>query len=192
MLLTKSKLISLLIILGLSPIVSAIAQSSSKANLALTPPMGWNSWNKFGCKIDEKLMRETADAFVSSGMRDAGYKYLNIDDCLMAKERDANGDFQPDPDRFPHGIKALADYVHARGLKLGIYSSAGTKTCEGLPASLDHEDADARKFAEWGVDYLKYDNCNNLKRPAPPRYRAMAEALKKTGRPIVFSFCEWG
>jgi alpha-galactosidase len=166
--------------------------TGGKANLAQTPPMGWNSWNKFGCKIDEKLMREIADAFVSSGMRDAGYKYLNIDDCWMAKERDVRGDLQPDPERFSHGIKALADYVHARGLKLGIYSSAGTKTCEGLPASLDHEMADAKKFAEWGVDYLKYDNCNNLDRPARPRYQAMADALKKTDREIVFSFCEWG
>ncbi len=164
----------------------------SKDNLAPTPPMGWNSWNKFGCKIDEKLIRETADAFVSSGLRDAGYKYLNIDDCWMAKERDANGDLQPDPDRFSHGIKALADYAHDHGLKLGIYSSAGTKTCEGLPASLDHEVADAKKFAEWGVDYLKYDNCNNQKRPARPRYQAMADALKASGRKIVFSFCEWG
>ena len=170
----------------------AFGQPPAKPQLADTPPMGWNSWKKFGCKIDEILIRETADAFVSSGMRDAGYVYVNIDDCWMAKERDAQGDLQPDPVRFPNGIKALSDYVHAKGLKLGVYSSAGTKTCEGLPASLDHEDADARKFAEWGVDYLKYDNCNNLNRPAPPRYRAMAEALKKTGRPIVFSICEWG
>jgi alpha-galactosidase len=184
----------LIIVLCSSGAFGQILSSATggKSNLAQTPPMGWNSWNKFGCKIDEKLMREIADAFVSSGMRDAGYKYLNIDDCWMAKERDVRGDLQPDPERFSHGIKALADYVHARGLKLGIYSSAGTKTCEGLPASLDHEMADAKKFAEWGVDYLKYDNCNNLDRPARPRYQAMADALKKTGREIVFSFCEWG
>ena len=184
----------LIIVLCSSGAFGQILSSATggKSNLAQTPPMGWNSWNKFGCKIDEKLMREIAHAFVSSGMRDAGYKYLNIDDCWMAKERDARGDLQPDPERFSHGIKALADYVHARGLKLGIYSSAGTKTCEGLPASLDHEMADAKKFAEWGVDYLKYDNCNNLDRPARPRYQTMADALKKTGREIVFSFCEWG
>jgi alpha-galactosidase len=186
------RFLTLFIVLAGFSYGQSAAIDGSKQQLAKTPPMGWNSWNKFGCRIDEKLIRETADAFVSSGMRDAGYVYVNIDDCWMAKERDAQGNLQPDPVRFPNGIKALSDYVHARGLKLGVYSSAGTKTCEGLPASLDHEDADARKFAEWGVDYLKYDNCNNLDRPAPPRYRAMAEALKKAGRPIVFSICEWG
>ena len=154
--------------------------------------MGWNSWNKFACNIDERLMRETADAMVSSGMRDVGYRYLNIDDCWMAKERDAAGSLQPDPQRFPHGIKALADYVHAKGLKLGIYSSAGTHTCQKFPASLDHEEIDARTWAEWGVDYLKYDNCNNEGRPAVPRYDAMGRALRATGRAIVYSLCEWG
>ncbi len=162
------------------------------APLAATPPMGWNSWNRFGCKIDEPLIRETADAMVSSGMKAAGYQYVNIDDCWMAKERDAQGNLQSDPVRFPHGIKAIADYVHAKGLKLGIYSSAGTRTCEGLPASLDHEVADAKKFAEWGVDYLKYDNCNDEKRPDIERYTAMNTALKATGRPIVYSLCNWG
>ncbi|MGH7523099.1 MAG: glycoside hydrolase family 27 protein [Gemmatimonadales bacterium] len=160
--------------------------------LAATPPMGWNSWNKFGCNIDEQLIEQTADAMVSSGMHAAGYQYVNIDDCWMAKTRDAAGNLQSDPVRFPHGIKAVADYVHAKGLKLGIYSSAGTATCQGLPASLDHEVADAKKFAEWGVDYLKYDNCNNQKRPAIERYTTMSKALKATGRPIVFSLCEWG
>jgi alpha-galactosidase len=154
--------------------------------------MGWNSWNKFGCNIDEELIERTADAMVSSGMRDAGYKYVNIDDCWMAKTRDAQGNLQADPTRFSHGIRAIAEYVHARGLKLGVYSSAGTATCQGLPASLDHEVADANKFAEWGVDYLKYDNCNNQKRPAIERYTAMSKALQATGRPIVFSLCEWG
>ena len=138
--------------------------------LAATPPMGWNSWNKFGCKIDENLIHETADAMVKSGMKAAGYQYINIDDCWMAKERDANGNLQPDPVRFSHGIRALADYVHSKGLKLGIYSSAGTATCQNFPASLDHEVADANIFASWGVDYLKYDNCNNQKRPFLERY----------------------
>jgi alpha-galactosidase len=160
--------------------------------LAPTPPMGWNSWNRFGCHIDEQLIRETADAMVRSGMRDAGYRYLNIDDCWMAHERTASGELQADPVRFPHGIAALARYVHARGLKLGIYSSAGTYTCQHFPASLDHEVVDARTFARWGVDYLKYDNCYNQKRPARERYQAMANALRATGRPIVFSICEWG
>ena len=148
----------------LAALLAALTASTNRvAPLANTPPMGWNSWNKFGCKIDEKLIEQTADAMVSSGMKAAGYQYVNIDDCWMAKERDAQGNLQSDPVRFSHGIKAIADYVHNKGLKLGIYSSAGTKTCEGLPASLDHEVADAKKFAEWGVDYLKYDNCNNEK-----------------------------
>ena len=179
-----------LVVLGCARHV--VTTSPAPRGLAATPPMGWNSWNKFGCHIDENLIRSTADAMVQSGMKAAGYEYVNIDDCWMAPERDANGDLQADPVRFPHGIKAIADYVHSLGLKLGIYSSAGTKTCQGLPASLDHEQADARKFAEWGVDYLKYDNCNNLKRPEIERYRAMGDALKATGRPIVFSLCEWG
>lgn len=127
--------------------------------LARTPPMGWNSWNKFGCRIDEKIIREMADAMVSSGMKDAGYEYLVIDDCWMAPERDADGNLQANPTTFPSGIRALADYVHSKGLKFGIYSSNGTLTCQGLPASLGHEEQDARKFAEWQVDYLKYDFC---------------------------------
>ena len=182
------------ITLALSATLAFFAASltPNAAPLANTPPMGWNSWNKFGCKIDEKLIEQTADAMVGTGMKSAGYQYVNIDDCWMAKERDAQGNLQSDPIRFPHGIKAIADYVHSKGLKLGIYSSAGTKTCEGLPASLDHEVADAKKFAEWGVDYLKYDNCNNEKRPALGRYTKMSDALKATGRPIVFSLCEWG
>ncbi len=158
----------------------------------IPPPMGWNSWNRFGCKIDEALIRDEADALVASGMRDAGYTYVNIDDCWMAPERDAQGRLQPDPKRFPHGIAALADYVHAKGLKLGVYSSAGTATCQKLPASLDHEAVDAKTFAGWGVNYLKYDNCNNEGRPARERYAAMGHALAATGRPIVFSLCEWG
>jgi alpha-galactosidase len=167
-------------------------QPAAKPPLAPTPPMGWNSWNKFGCDIDEDLIRETADAMVSSGMAAAGYTYVNIDDCWMAPERDAAGRLQPDPVRFPAGIKAIADYVHAKGLKLGIYSSAGTRTCQGLPASLDHETTDAATFASWGVDLLKYDNCNNQGRPAVERYTAMADALAASGRDIVYSICEWG
>lgn len=161
-------------------------------NLAPTPPMGWNSWNNFHCDINEELIRQTADAMVASGMKAAGYEYVNIDDCWMAPQRDAQGRLQADPERFPSGIKALADYVHSKGLKLGIYSSAGTKTCQGLPASLGHEEIDARTFAKWGVDYLKYDNCYNQGVPAKERYSAMAEAIKQTGRDIVLSICEWG
>ena len=160
--------------------------------LAPAPPMGWNSWNRFHCDISEQLIRETADAMVASGMRDAGYTYVNIDDCWEAPARDAHGDLATDSARFPGGMKALADYVHSKGLKIGIYSSAGWGTCQKRPASLDHEIADARKFAEWGIDYLKYDNCNNQKRPAIERYKAMGDALKATRRPVVYSLCEWG
>ena len=161
--------------------------------LAATPPMGWNSWNRFGCYIDEQLIRETADALVTSGMAAAGYEYVNIDDCWMDYTRDADGNLQPDPARFPSGIAALADYVHARGLKLGIYSSAGMTTCQGRSGSLGFESRDAARFAEWGVDYLKYDNCGDqLGRTAIQRYTAMRDALLATGRPIVFSICNWG
>ena len=171
---------------------SPAPRQQAVGGLAPTPPMGWNSWNRFGCDISEQLIRETADAIVASGMRDAGYVYVNIDDCWEAPARDANGDLVTEPARFPSGMKALADYVHGKGLKLGIYSSAGTGTCQKRPASLDHEVADARKFAEWGIDYLKYDNCNNEGRPAVERYKAMGDALRATGRPIVYSLCEWG
>jgi alpha-galactosidase len=156
------------------------------------PTMGWNSWNRFGCNIDENLIRSTADALVSTGLRDSGYRYVNIDDCWMANTRDAQGRLRSDPTRFPGGIRALADYVHARGLKLGIYSSAGTATCQGLPASLDHEVVDAQTFAGWEIDLLKYDNCNHQNRPAAERYKAMGDALKATGRHIVYSICNWG
>ncbi|ANN15464.1 alpha-galactosidase [Amycolatopsis orientalis] len=160
---------------------------------AATPPMGWNSWNKFACDINEGLIRETADAMVSSGMKDAGYQYVNIDDCWAEKNRTADGKYEPHRTRFPSGIKALADYVHGKGLKLGIYTSAGTETCaRTMPGSLDHEEVDAQTFADWGVDYLKYDNCHNQGRPALERYTKMGEALKKTGRPIVYALCEWG
>ena len=128
-------------------------------NLALTPPMGWNSWNKFASKVNEQLIRETADAMVASGMKDAGYQYINIDDCWQG-ERDSQGFIQPDAKKFPSGMKALADYVHSKGLKLGIYSDVGYKTCGGRPASRGHEFQDAQTYAEWGMDYLKYDWCN--------------------------------
>jgi alpha-galactosidase len=153
--------------------------------------MGWNSWNKFGCHVNEQLIRETADAMVSSGMKDAGYQYVVIDDCWQG-ERDAHGDIQPDPRRFPSGIKALADYVHSRGLKFGIYSDAGRKTCGGRPGSRGYEYQDARQYAAWGVDYLKYDWCETGTQDARASYETMSDALRATGRPIVFSLCEWG
>jgi alpha-galactosidase len=159
--------------------------------VARTPPMGWNSWNKFQCNVDENLIKQTADALVATGLRDAGYVYLNIDDCWHG-ERDAQGFIQPDAKRFPSGMKTVADYVHAKGLKLGIYSDAGTKTCAKRPGSRGYEEKDAQKYASWGIDYLKYDWCNTEGMHAEEAYGAMRDALRKAGRPIVFSICEWG
>ncbi|MBN2279577.1 MAG: glycoside hydrolase family 27 protein [Candidatus Marinimicrobia bacterium] len=159
--------------------------------LALTPPMGWNSWNKFACDVDEKLIMETADAMVSNGMKQAGYHYIVIDDCWQG-ERDSLGFIQPDPLRFPSGMKALADYIHSRGLKFGIYSDAGWKTCGGRPGSRGYEFQDAMQYARWGVDYLKYDWCNTEGLNARGAYLTMRDALYAAGRPIVFSICEWG
>ncbi|MEU9399856.1 NPCBM/NEW2 domain-containing protein [Streptomyces sp. NPDC048242] len=165
-------------------------------SLAPTPPMGFNNWNSTHCRAEfnETMVEGIADLFVDKGLKDAGYQYVNLDDCWALPNRDANGQLVPDPVRFPHGIKAVADYVHAKGLKLGIYTSAGTKTCDntGFPGALGHEASDARQFAEWGVDYLKYDNCNNQGVDARQRYRTMRDALRATGRPIVYSICEWG
>jgi alpha-galactosidase len=159
--------------------------------LALTPPMGWNSWNKFHCNVSEDLIKGMADAMVSSGMKDAGYQYVVIDDCWQVS-RDASGNIVADSQRFPSGIKALADYVHAKGLKFGIYSDAGTLTCAKRPGSQGHEYQDALQYANWGVDYLKYDWCNTGKANAESAYSIMRDALKTAGRPIVFSLCEWG
>ena len=193
-------LISVLSLIGATLVGEAGAMAAAPSaqalpdGLALTPPMGFNNWNATGCAIDETLIRATADFFVTSGLREAGYEYVNIDDCWAEQQRDpATGRYVAHHERFPSGIKALADYVHERGLKLGIYTSAGTLTCaRTMPGSLDHEEIDAQTFADWGVDYLKYDNCNNEGRPALERYPRMRDALKKTGRPIVFSICEWG
>jgi alpha-galactosidase len=153
--------------------------------------MGWNSWNKFACNVSEQLIREMADAMVTSGMKDAGYVYLVIDDCWQI-DRDAQGNILPDPQRFPSGMKALADYVHSKGLKFGLYSDAGTLTCQKRPGSRGYEFQDARQYAAWGVDYLKYDWCSTGTQNAPASYSIMRDALLKSGRPIVFSICEWG
>jgi len=160
-------------------------------NLAMTPQMGWNSWNKFACNIDEKLIRETADAMVKLGLKDAGYQYINIDDCWHGA-RDANGEMHPDPQRFPSGIKALADYVHARGLKLGIYSDVGNTTCGHRPGSRGHEYQDARTYAAWGIDYIKVDWCDSKGLNAVGAYQTMADAIRATNRPMLLSICEWG
>lgn len=172
-------------------LISVIASAQKFENLAMTPPMGWNSWNKFGCDVSEKLLKETADAMVSSGLRDAGYEYIVIDDCWQIG-RDSMGFIVADPKRFPSGIKALADYIHSKGLKFGIYSCAGTKTCAGRPGGRGHEFQDAYMYAQWGVDYLKYDWCSSDGQNQKESYTLMSTKLKEAGRPIVFSLCEWG
>ncbi|KAK4403210.1 Alpha-galactosidase 1 [Sesamum angolense] len=172
---------------------SSSARSLLANGLASTPPMGWNSWNHFDCMIDEKIIKETADALVSTGLANIGYKYVNIDDCWAEISRDDKGALVPKNSTFPSGIKALADYVHTKGLKLGIYSDAGFYTCsKKMPGSLGHEEQDAKTFASWGIDYLKYDNCNNGGLRPTLRYPVMTRALMKAGRPIFFSLCEWG
>jgi alpha-galactosidase len=161
--------------------------------LAKTPPMGWNSWNKFGCEgLNEKVVRETADAMVTNGMKDAGYQYVILDDCWQTG-RDSAGNIIADTQRFPSGIKALADYVHSKGLKFGIYTDVGTMTCAKRPGSIGHEYQDAMQYASWGVDYLKEDWCSTLPgQNAESSYTLMRDALAASGRPIMFSICEWG
>ena len=159
--------------------------------LAKTPPMGWNSWNKFGCDVNEKMIREMADAMVASGMMEAGYRYIVIDDCWQVG-RDKEGNIIADPERFPSGMKALGDYIHSKGLLFGIYSDAGTKTCQKRPGSRGYEFQDARQYAAWGVDYLKYDWCSHGEQNAKASYSLMRDALKAAQRPMVFSICEWG
>jgi alpha-galactosidase len=160
--------------------------------LAPTPPMGWNSWNTFEVSINEDLIKETADILVSSGMKDAGYTYIVVDDGWEALERDSLGNLVPDPVKFPKGMKALADYVHSKGLKFGIHNCAGTKTCNGFPGGRGHEFQDARLYASWGVDYLKYDWCAHGTANAQETYKTMGDALFAAGRPVVYSLCEWG
>jgi len=171
--------------------LTAIPVFSLDNGVARTPPMGWNSWNKFACNVSEKLIREAADALVSTGMKDAGYQYVVIDDCWQVS-RDANGNIVPDATRFPSGMKAVADYVHSKGLKFGIYSDAGTETCEHRPGSRGYEFQDARQYAAWEVDYLKYDWCSHGTQNSEASYSLMRDALAKASRPIVFSICEWG
>ncbi|HWO08919.1 MAG TPA: glycoside hydrolase family 27 protein [Polyangiaceae bacterium] len=167
------------------------AEAQKFAELAKVPPLGWNSWNRYGCNIDEKTVMRQADAMVSSGLKAAGYRYIVIDDCWHG-ERDKDGLIQPHPQHFSNGMKKLADYVHAKGLSLGIYSDAGGKTCGGMPGSRGREYQDALTYARWGIDYLKYDWCHADDLNAPAAYRTMSEALRAAGRPVVFSVCEWG
>jgi alpha-galactosidase len=175
----------LLIGLGVSPV------RALENGLARTPPIGWNSWNKFACNVSEELIRGAADSIVRTGMKDAGYEYVVIDDCWQVS-RDAEGNIVPDAKRFPSGMKALGDYIHSKGLKFGIYSDAGRATCQNRPGSRGYEYQDARQYAAWGVDYLKYDWCNHDTQDSQSSYETMRDALAKSGRPIVFSICEWG
>lgn len=168
-----------------------VAHADGADSLALTPPMGWNSWNCFSCDVNERQIREMADLIVANGMRDAGYTYVNVDDCWQVR-RDADGNIVVDSVRFPSGIKALADYIHSKGLKFGIYSCAGSLTCAGRPGSRGYQFQDARTYAEWGVDFLKYDWCFDEGQSPQGAYRTMRDALKASGRPVVFSICEWG
>ncbi len=189
---SRHLMIAVLIALGIAcGNGTTAAQSASGRSLAPTPPMGWNSWNKFACNVSEELIRETADAMVSSGMQAAGYQYVNIDDCWQVS-RDAQGTIVADPTRFPSGIKALADYVHGKGLKLGVYTDAGTLTCQKRPGSLGHELQDAKTYAAWGVDYVKVDWCHAEGLDPEVQYAKFRDALAQAGRPIVFSICNWG
>ena len=172
-------------------VISHFGISAQNQQLALTPPMGWNSWNLVEAEVSDPLIREIADAMVSTGMKEAGYQYIIIDDFWVGG-RDATNHLFPDQKRFPNGMKALADYVHSKGLKLGIYSDAAEYTCGGVTASYNFEELDAQTFADWGIDYLKYDYCNAPEdvTTAFTRYKKMGDALKATGRPIVYAICE--
>lgn len=188
----KKRLLVFAIVFTASTVVFTESAFSQKfEHLALTPPTGWNSWNKFGCDVSEMLIKEMADAMVSSGMKEVGYEYIVIDDCWQVG-RDDEGNIIPDPERFPSGMKALGDYIHSLGLKFGIYSDAGTMTCQRRPGSRGYEFQDARTYAQWGVDYLKYDWCHVGTQSPIDSYRIMRDALHKADRPIVFSICEWG
>jgi alpha-galactosidase len=183
--------LALLIISAVTTVAATHASRVLDNGLARTPPMGWNSWNKFGCNVSDSLIRGVADAMSSNGMREAGYQYVTIDDCWQVA-RAADGTILADSVRFPHGMKSLADYVHAKGLKFGIYTDAGRQTCEGRPGSYGYEAIDAKTYASWGVDYVKVDWCNSEGLDAPTQYAIFGRALAASGRKIVYSICEWG
>jgi alpha-galactosidase len=176
----------------LAPLLALTAMAQKFENLALTPPMGWNSWNTFAGDINESVIRETAAAMAANGMRDAGYNYIVIDDTWSKRQRDETGSLVADPVKFPSGMKALADHLHGLGFKVGIYSCAGPRTCGDYPGSWGHEFQDARLFASWGIDYLKYDWCNRGTADARDAYTRIRDALRAAGRPVVLSICEWG
>jgi len=184
----KNKLLFVFILLTMIQI-----KAQKFEGLAQTPPMGWNSWTTFETNITEQLIKQTADVLVSSGMKDLGYTYLVLDDGWMAMQRDSiTGDLVPDPKKFPNGLKPVIDYVHAKGLKFGLYNCAGDKTCGGYPGTRGYEYQDARYYAALKIDYFKYDWCNTDGITAKEAYTTMSKALKAAGRPIVFSLCEWG
>jgi alpha-galactosidase len=181
------------VLLALTSALSGISVHALENGLARTPPMGWNSWITFELHVDETLVRSIADAMVTTGMKDAGYDYVVVDAGWKAKQRGAHGELVADAVKFPSGIKALADYVHSRGLKFGIYTDAGTEDCDsGAPGSYDHEAQDAATFASWGVDFVKEDWCHTTGLKAQEVYTKMSRALRDAGRPIAFSLCEWG
>ncbi|HVK22094.1 MAG TPA: NPCBM/NEW2 domain-containing protein [Actinokineospora sp.] len=198
--LAATAVVSSALVLSGSTVPDASATAPVPANtLSPTPLMGWNSWNKFACDINEAKIKSAADNMVSSGMLAAGYNYVNIDDCWAERDRDADGNLVPYAAAFPNGIKAVADYIHSKGLKVGIYSSAGARTCTGRPGigqqpgSIGYEQKDATLWASWGIDLLKYDNCgDHLGQTHQQRYEAMGKALRATGRDIVYSICNWG
>ncbi len=175
--------------------MSAFLQTNAQKyeGLANTPPMGWNSWNTFEVNINEQLVKDMVNVILSSGMKDAGYNYIVLDDGWMIKDhRDKGGNLIPDPAKFPNGMKALVDFVHSKGLKFGLYNSAGTQTCAGYPGTRGYEYQDARFYANLGIDYLKYDWCGTEGINAKEAYTTMSKALKATGKPITFAICEWG
>ncbi|HEX2974720.1 MAG TPA: glycoside hydrolase family 27 protein [Bacteroidales bacterium] len=180
-----------LFLLFAAAFISAGIYSQKFENLAKTPPMGWNSWNRYHCDVSEKLIMAMADAMAGNGMKEAGYEYIVIDDCWQVS-RDENGNIVPDKERFPNGMKYLADYIHSKGLKFGIYSSAGTVTCQRRPGGFGYEYQDALFYARNGVDFLKYDWCGSSSQDAKSSYTNMRDALYTAGRPVLFSICEWG
>lgn len=193
--------INKILTLATAALLTLPAAAQKFEGLALTPPMGWNSWNTFACDIDETVVKETADLFIKLGLKDAGYEYIVIDDGWMEMERDPETLLLvPNKKKFPNGIKTVADYVHSKGLKFGIYNCAGTKTCGGYPGTRGYEYHDARQYAQWGVDFLKFDWCYtgagnggfNYQQDAPASYTLMRDAIYAAGRPMIFNICEWG
>ncbi|CAF2100474.1 unnamed protein product [Rotaria magnacalcarata] len=184
----------MLFIIAVAILISFNSIYSLDNGLGKTPQMGWNSWNHFGCSINETIIRATADAFIATGLAQAGYNYINVDDCWASSRDQTTNYIIPDPIGFPSGMASLADYVHSRGLSFGLYSDAGIKTCAGRPGSYGFEDIDAQIYAQWKVDYLKYDNCyaGPTNKTIKERYERMRDALNRTGRPIFYSACEWG